>query len=1086
MTSRGSAPSFAAVGALFFFSGAASLVYEVLWFRLLLLKLGGTGLSVATVTAAFMTGLGLGAWLLGTRLARGVRPLALYGILEIGIGAYVLLSPLLISLAGRLDAWMLGAEPGLAGRVLSFALAGIVLVPPTMCMGGTLPVLARLVEGGDGKPASWIGLLYGLNTTGAVLGAGATGFALLPGIGLSRTLLLAAAGNVALGLVAIALSRQAAAETDRRTQAERVGEASEETPRLALAVAASSVSGLVSFVLQVSWTRILALVFGSSVYAFSLILVIFLLGLGGGALAGAWACGRTRNARDGLAWCFLSAGGFALLGQGLVGLLPRLYLGALVSAGGRQALGSASWMAAALMLPTTLFLGAAFPFVVRLATGDRRAGASAGVGRVYAGNTAGGVVGAFTAALVLVPALGLAGAASLAALVLLALGTAIGWTGRADRPGPRVSSMTRAAAAVALVAAWLLAVPGWDRNVMSMGVALWGPRAHADGRDVFRDLASLREDRVRYYRDGVTATVAVKEAPLAGGAVHRYMTVDGHIDASNGSDMPTQVLLGQLPILAARSRKADVMVVGYASGVTAGSVLTHPVESLTVVEIEERVRDASHAFDDVNGRPLDDARVRFVANDARAYLERTDRSFDVIVSEPSSVWLTGPSKLFTRETFERIRARLKPGGILGQWVHTYDLTEEDIFTVLRTVRLVFPHVAVAQLLAGADLLLLASQEPIRIDLAALDAALTEVRVAEDLDRVGVRGVCGILDRVVAESEAVAAAVPPGAVNTDDNALLEYHGALIARATGEAGTLARLVARARGGAALLAGQGVTPERLSSLAASCVSAEMPNAARSLAERRLEQGPDAASFWVLGEILRGEGDRAKALDRFAEAVRVDPAHVSTRISTAMTLQEMDRLEEALVAWEQAVRFASTEPLVHANRGIVRLLLRDYRGAASDFVRSRELASGRPVPIPLDLYEASALQESGKLADARRLLERYVAGLAPASSTEPPGVAGLERLSRALFEAPGQQQRAREMARRAAEGRGALAPQILSEAARLSAEGNEAGARAYLRGLMATDPALSAVLVAVASQIEQAVPRAALEQILGELRAR
>lgn len=1056
----------AVVGILFFFSGAAALVYEVLWFRLLVLRLGGTGLSVATVTAAFMAGLGLGAWLFGTRVALRIRPILLYGVLEIGIGVYALLVPVLIGIMARADLLLLGAEPGAAGRVLRFLLAGAVLVPAAVCMGATLPVLARLVEATTARPDHFIGLLYGLNTTGAVLGAGATGFVLLPRIGLAHSVQVAVAVNLALGVVALALGRLA---TESAATAPVRAEAADALPderRPRLAVAVSFLSGLTSFVLQVSWTRILALVFGSSVYAFSLILVIFLLGLGVGAVGGAYLVRRFPRARTGLAWCLVGSGGIALLGQALYPWLPRLYLEAMISSGGGQSLRGAAFLAALLMLPTTLLLGANFPFVVSLATGNRGRGASAGVGRLYAGNTAGCVLGAYTAALLLIPALGLSGAVSLASLTVMVLGAALVLPAGASG---RTSLIARAAPAVVGIAAavtWAVAVPRWNQGVMSLGVGLWGPRAHSFGRDVRADLESLLSDRILYYRDGVTATVAVKEAAGEQGRPgHRYMSVDGHIEASNGADMPAQVLVAHFPLLAARTRTPDVLIIGYASGVTTGSVLRQPAAAVTVVDIEEAVVAGSRFFDDVNGRPLQDPRARLVVNDARAYLDRIDQRFDVISSEPSSVWLSGPAKLFTQEFFALARARLRPGGVMGQWLHTYDLGPDDIVSAVRTLQSVFPEVAVVRLIEGADLLLLASDAPIRIELSVLRAAWSDPKIRSDLQRVGIRGPCGMLDRVLIEPQAVRRGVGAGPLNTDDTALLEYHGAQSVGARGETEALARLGAEARGVADLL--DGLAPagaERPGELAVECREEGAARAARSLALRALDAGPDADALWVLGESSRDAGDRDGALRRFREALERNPRHEPSLVSTALSLQETDRLRPALEAWNRAAQVLTGDPLVLAYRGLVKFELGDP-GAAADFRAARALSATQPAPLPLDLYEACALQESGRSEEARPLLERFLGGAS--AQDELQSVAARERLARILARAPGQRSRADGLSGRAAEGRGRLVPSILADAARIAGEGDERGARAFLRDATSLDPAL----------------REALERALGEL---
>jgi len=278
--------SLALLGGLFALSGATALVYEVVWFRLIFLRLGGTGLSVATVTAAFMAGLGLGAWLFGDRLARRIPPVRLYALLEAFIGLYALLVPALVTLAGQLDTLMLGADAaGPGARLVRYLLVGIVLLPATMCMGGTLPVLARLVEREGLRPGRFVGLLYGLNTTGAVLGAAGAGFLLLPALGFAGTVYACATANLALAAGALLLARSfagpAAAQAEssspatdkgRGGKADRPGRGKDHmagkpgpvVPRPLLALLAYTTSGLVAFMLQVSWTRILTVNFASS------------------------------------------------------------------------------------------------------------------------------------------------------------------------------------------------------------------------------------------------------------------------------------------------------------------------------------------------------------------------------------------------------------------------------------------------------------------------------------------------------------------------------------------------------------------------------------------------------------------------------------------------------------------------------------------------------------------------------------------------------------------------------------------------------------------------------------------------------
>jgi spermidine synthase len=1052
----------AILGLLFLLSGATGLVYEVTWFRLLFLKLGGTGLSVATVTATFMLGLGLGAWLFGTRLALRMQPVRLYGLLEAIIGLYALVAPSLVTLAGHVDALVLGGEAeGAGARLARFLLAGMVLLPPTICMGGTLPALARLVEQEHHRPGRFVGVLYGLNTLGAVLGAGCAGFLLLPSLGFTLTVHVAAAGNLLLAGTAFLLASKwhqaaQAKAPPRRVRQKAADEGAAGQPRLAVLVYAAS--GAIAFMLQVAWARILTLIFASSVYAFSLILVIFLTGLGAGAVAAAPLLDRFASPRRALAWTFALAGTAALLGQGMYERLPGLYLSALMETETGLELGWAAVLAAAIMLPVTLALGAGFPLAVRLATGDARGKTAARVGRLYAGNTAGSVVGAFSTALVLIPAFGLAGVVSLAGLGAMAVVVLLVLT----REGPGKPATIRragsaAGVAVAVCLIWTLFVPGWNRSLMSESVAFWRNRIAEVGEATWDELEDYRtgeKAQLLFYRDGVTATVAVKEERPEGGLPSRYLTVDGKVDASSLMDMPQQVLLAHLPLMSLDSRDAEVMVIGLASGITTGSVLTHPVGSVVVLEIEDVVMEASRFFDQVNLRPLEDPRTQVVLDDARAYLERTDRRFDVISSSPSSPWLTGPSKLFTRESMALIRAHLKEGGVLCQYVQAYDLDEAGVLTLLRTIQSVFPSVAVFEA-SGTNLLVLASDRSIDFTVSELSQHWALPAVREDLQRAGIQGPCQFLERVVAEPEGLATGIPRGPLNTDDNALLEYRGPQAAGSVVSGEVVARLRAGSHGPAGILADlQPDGPVNPAQLAMACLQEGAHRTAASLARKKLSTGPDPDSLWVLAEIARGENRRLQAMEHLEQVLEMWPDHPPSLIARALTLHDLGRLEEALEAWERASAVVGEVPLLRYYRGLTRRDAGDAAGAVEDLGAALQ-AEALP-QLPIELYLAAGLETLGLREEARVHLEAYVSRLAPETSRSLAAVAARQRLADLLGGEPGEMEWGMTLVEQASADRRRLVPSILVDAAaRLEGEG-EASARAYLAQLGELDPRL------------------------------
>jgi spermidine synthase len=1057
----------ALLGALFAISGATALVYEVVWFRLIFLRLGGTGLSVATVTASFMAGLGIGAWFFGDRLARRIPPVRLYALLEGFIGVYGLLVPTLVGLTGQLDALMLGADAaGTGARLVRYLLIGIVLLPATLCMGGTLPVLARLVERERLRPGRFVGLLYGLNTTGAVLGAAAAGFILLPRLGFAHTIHVCVAANLLLALAALALARSFATATtgsseSRQEQAAAPTGDGRFAARPGVALLVYAASGLVAFMLQVSWTRILSLVFASSLAAFSLILAIFLTGLGLGALLAARILDRTAAPARALAWTFTLAGATALLGQGLYGLLPGFYLEGLLARGTGFALGTASLLALVTMLPTTLALGMGFPLAVRLATGDGRAGTAARIGWLYAANTSGSVIGAFATALFLIPRLGLAGAAGLAGGVALAIGVVL-----ALLPGGGARRPAWGAVAVCLLAAitWSTAVPPWNKRLMSISVAFWAHDASANQAALRRALTDLRAGggtRLLFYQDGVTASVAVGEEGPVEGVNNRFLSIDGKIDASTTGDMRTQVLLGQLPLLLAAEPPESALVVGLASGVTVGSVLTHPVQDVVVLEIEAAVHEAATFFDDYNGRPLEDARTTVIVEDARAYIERSPRLFDVIISEPSSAWLSGSSRLFTREAFSAFRRRLAPGGLLCQWLQTYDLEEEAMAGVVRTLDDVFQEVAVFHS-NSADLLLIASDQPITLSPEILARHLSVPAVRQDLSRANVASLCSILETLVADPAAASAVLGDGRMNTDDNAWIEVRGPQEVGSMAQDAFFATLRRDATGAAALLSGlDDQDGAQTGALAESCLREGAPNAAASLARRALAEDPGARSSWVLGEALGSLGSRKLALAAFDDALAADGEFVLALISRAMTLHQLGRHAEAANAWTRAAAATGTaKALILAGRGQARLLAGDAEGALADLEQTRALADAQGWTSLLQVDLARALMKMGRDGEARLELEAYLAALPAGASPDLAVIAARGILADLLAGSGSPASRVDHLRELAGTGRQLAVRALLREVLRrLRADGTEA-AQAHLAEIIARDPGMAAAL--------------------------
>ncbi|HEY3357531.1 MAG TPA: fused MFS/spermidine synthase, partial [Polyangia bacterium] len=683
----------------FFASGATGLIFETVWIRQLTLVFGSTTLAISTVLTAYMGGLALGSHLLGRRADRLRDPLRAYALCEGGIGLYALAIPLILATFPALNHWLwrgFGDRYALLS-VLRFVAAAGLLILPTTLMGATLPFLARYVVQ---KPwharrvGARVGALYALNTAGAVLGTFAAGFVLLPNLGVTASHTLAASVNVGLCVLVLASRswvrrreererapiEEIAAELDPDAPPPPAADPREHTPRArAVALVAFACSGASAMVLQVLWTRALAVVIGSSVYSFTLILLSFLVGLAGGAALVARLLRRARRPVLALCWLHLATVAAIALSYWCIGKLPQVFLWLMkgVSLETDTILVAQFTLAALALLPPTLLMGGVFPLTIRIVAGGlERIGGD--VGRAYSINTLGAIIGSFAAGFVVLPALGLQRGMALAAGVDLALAVALLLASSASTARRVAGAVLAPAVGIAL----LLVLPRWSIAHFSAGLFRVS---------IVRDILDSERwvlPKVLYYRDGVASTVSVEEWPTKKGGRHLALKNNGKVDASNGDDMPTQIMVGALPLLfhpAAGARPPKVAMVGYGSGVSVGAIAQFPIASLEVVELEAAVYEAARYFDDVNHQPPADPRIKLLVGDGRNYLDQRDDRFDVLISEPSNPWITGVSNLFTREYFRAARRRLKDDGVFCQWAQLYEMSPTHIKTIYRTV-----------------------------------------------------------------------------------------------------------------------------------------------------------------------------------------------------------------------------------------------------------------------------------------------------------------------------------------------------------------------------------------------------------------
>ncbi len=756
---------------LFLLSGATALLYEVVWMRMITLVLGATQLAIATVLAAFMGGLAAGGWALGRRVDRMVRPLRTYAILETIIALYALAFPwLLSSLSHLYRHWWRWTDADV-GEGLPVHLASVLLLLflPTAAMGGTLPLLARTVTTTVAEAGRKVGSLYTVNTFGAVLGTWLAGFVLLPYVGVQATLMVGAALNLLLAVAVLRLEKMGEAPVHSPKHSDEpleMVEVHSPAPRLVRgATFAFAVSGLCAMIYEVAWSRVLTLILGNSVYAFSIMLMAFLLGIALGAGAGTRFGQRFSSLPPlaSLVGCLLGVGWAAWGTTWTFSQMPYWYVALYGFIGGHDTLIYFVMLALAVgvMAPATVFMGAVMPLAAGVVVKEPgRVGRA--VGNLYAWNTLGSIAGALLAGFILVPRLGIQetvrlaiGVNLLAALALAVLGgkRLLAWGG-----------------GLALLGGLLVTTlfPRWDPLLMSAGMYKYVDDLSEYSREAVRNHA-LSDFEVLYYREGVTTVVIVGKSRGSG---NLWLANNGKVDASTSADMPTQVLLGHLPFHFA-PRMDRTLLIGLASGITAGSILSEPVGHLDILEIEPAIIEATRYFEEWNNRPLADPRVKVVANDARNHLFLTEEPYDVIISEPSNPWISGVSNLFTEEFFTLGRDRLREDGVFCQWIQLYGMGTEDMKMLLRTFRSVFPHAWVYSTVEAGDLVLVGSRRPLALDVEKVERMVREPRAAQDLARVGVHSVADLMTWFLMDSDGLDGVQELGILNTDDNMHIEF-------------------------------------------------------------------------------------------------------------------------------------------------------------------------------------------------------------------------------------------------------------------------------------------------------------------------
>jgi spermidine synthase len=765
---------------LFFLSGAAALVYQVVWVRALTLIFGGSHLAVTAVLSIFMGGLAIGGYVVGRRVDRVEKPLRLYGLLELGIAASALVfaglmriyPAIYVALAQGRD------EATIYLTIVRMLFAVVALIVPAILMGGTLPVLSRFVSRHPDHLRRHLSFLYGFNTLGAVFGALLAGFVLLRLYAVSTTLYLAVATNVLIGVVSLMLKERPAdgsAPEGQAPEAMAPSAAPNGPLPVTLVLWGIGLSGFCALGYEVLWTRILTIAIGASVYGFAIILVAFLTGIALGSAAYGALARVVLTAVPGTRRV-VARFGMTQVAIGITALLVTVYLRDIpanavrlqsyflgTEAASFQARVWANFALAFLyMVVPALFMGAAFPIAGEALAAHRKAVGRA-VGDVLAANTVGAILGAAVSGLLLIRLFGIERSLQILTVMNIGLGLVV----LASLRKPRWLAAAVAAAALGAIAFLAVnhdALRMWDRNYFAI--------FRSNQPEAFSTPGKVREavenTDVLYYAEGVESIVSVIRVR---GGEQAFLT-NGRVEASTHVQaQQVQFTLGHLPMLLSRN-PTDVLVVGMGSGMTAGATAVHPsVEQVTVVEIEEQVLGVARNFEAYNHRVLDNPKVRIVVNDGRNFLMTTNKTFDVITADPIHPWFKGAGYLYASEYFELAATRLRPGGVIAQWLPIYELTPQDLASVVRTFQQHFPHTMLW--LTHYDAVMVGSNAAFVIDEAEIERRIAEPAIAGDLRKVTMGSATDLLSYFVMGTEGMTRFGQHGTLNTDDRLYLEF-------------------------------------------------------------------------------------------------------------------------------------------------------------------------------------------------------------------------------------------------------------------------------------------------------------------------
>ncbi|MBN1627710.1 MAG: fused MFS/spermidine synthase [Deltaproteobacteria bacterium] len=991
----------------FFFSGLAGLIYQILWLRMIDKVVGSAPFAVATVLSVFMGGLALGSWLAGRyidRVSSRSNLISFYGKVEAAIGIYGLLLPFLVYLVKPV--YMLAYNSlfthFILYRLFTFFGCSLLLIIPTTLMGVTLPVLCRFYVEDLGHIGARTGRLYGINTIGGAAGAVLCGFFLIAEFGVWGSIITAAGINILIGIICISMGRgdRPFVVSDSNIQRSKKDAKpkhnefvlTEDKTIIMLSLWIFGISGFCSMSYEVFWTRLLGLIMGPTTYSFSLVVSTFIIGLALGNLVFGRMADLVKDSFRLLVITQVCAACLAILVSQFLGN-SQFFFSKLIYAFqaefGEKILVQAIVLFFILVGPT-IFLGATFPLVNRIyARSLPEIGKS--IGTAYAVNTIGAILGSFAAGFILIPLFGKENGIRIVtgfqlSVSLLALTYVILKTG--ERIRAAVTGLITMFIGILL----LVNLPSWNHNILSRG---WYYRSEnfkqyfsttswfeAVWKGASKFAEHVSDIDVVFYGDGIGGFTTVEKSVNPIGRANYTMLNSGKMDASSHSDRLTQALSAHIPLLFYPNPE-KVMVLGLASGMTAGEALLYPVKQLDVLEINDQVIKAAEFFTPWNNNCLTNPNTRIIVQDGRNHLELTDEKYDVIISEPSNPWMAGLANLFTLDYFKTVKERLRGNGIFIQWTNAYDMDWDSFAMIGRTFAEVFPDGLLIETISSSDFLLVGFSEEKSLD---LKTAERNIVFAGQSKNISIRDPKVIFNLIVTED--LKGFFGPGPLHTDNWPLLEFATPKsIGRSSGTIEEMIKRNSRLSGETKEIveSNKNIDPalDRLELLKAGFsppfgdINLEMvsplqkirfeeilkdycsneyvtdygifPSRDLQMQCAQIQTGRiqahldfnrnDNKAYYMLAKGLGVIGDTGGAIDALKKAISLNPSFYEAYMEMGEMLTSMGRFDEAIAQLSEAVRIVPDSAEAYNNLGNIFADKGDYSKAIYNFSKALEI---------------------------------------------------------------------------------------------------------------------------------------------------